>query len=44
MLERTEPSLSAIAQRTMTTASDPFVDMSDADLEKIANAISNATA
>jgi ribosomal protein L16 Arg81 hydroxylase len=35
MLERTERSLSAIEQRTMPTASDPFADMSDEDIEKI---------
>lgn len=44
MLERTERSLSAIEQRTMPTASDPFADMSDEDLQKIINATSNATA
>lgn len=37
MLERTERSLSAIEQRTMLRVSDPFADMSDEDLEKIAS-------
>jgi hypothetical protein len=37
MLERTERSLSAIEQRTIPKDGDPFADLSDEDLEKIAN-------